>query len=552
MFGSCGSDDGEETHLGDMIFADRYVLGDKIGSGESADTYKAHDKELNRTVAVKVLRQTSEGNRAFSEQFHQEVQSAAGLNHPNIVQVYDSGTDEGKSYVVMELLEGQSLRTIIDKRGPLRSSDASSLTIQVCKALDHAHKNGVIHKDVRPQNIMVGKTGDVKVTDFAIAQTSDQPSGMLLGAATYASPEKAEGKALVPQSDIYSLGIILYEMLTGHLPFVGADPSAVLRAQIDADPIRPTQYVPDLRVALENVVLRCLEKNPGNRFMSADALSKSLQPFIGEMPKEEEKGGRKAGLVILIVAAAILVGLLTAYAMTRPDGPTVATPDLVGLQLGDARTELTNAGLLLGEISDEPDDIAPLGQILSQRPRAGADIEEGGTVDVAVAVGPEDIAVPTVTGQTFASATTAIQDAGLATGEVDEEYSSSVSKGLIISQSPKAGRNAAKDSPVDLVLSQGPEPVETTTTTNAPTTTSPAPTTSTTSPPAEVVVPSLIGLTRAEALAKLNQAGLKAVEEEEYSDTVPAGTVTKQSPTAANSVPEGSTVTVFLSKGPQP
>ena len=559
----------------ERVFADRYKILEKIGSGGMADVYRALDRELDRKVAIKVLHHRHGQDAQFVERFRREARSVAQLNHPNIVQVYDWGKEGDTNFLVMELLDGQTLKQIINDRAPMSSSEAISIGLQACAALDYAHDHKVIHRDVKPHNIVISPAGQAKVTDFGIAQAQTDDAtvtqeGFLLGTAQYCSPEQAQGRPVVRGSDIYSLGIVMYEMLTGTLPFDGDNPITVAMSQVNDEPTPPSQLRGDIPTDVEAVVMRALSKSPDARFATAGEMSSALerarenlrrglagaatttlgsgvedQPTVAiplddtlnrpsltdfEESQEASKRNRKIGIVVAAVIG-LLLAIGVAFALVGggddASAETVDTPDLTGLTLDDAQDQLNAAGLSLGSIHQEPHETAAEGTVFIQDPNPTDTAEVGSKVEVWVSTGQESVTVPNVVGETLDNATDALQRESLRIGDVEQVFDDEVTAGEIMSQDPRANASAAKDSEVDLTVSKGLEPDET------------------------VIVPSLLGLSKSAALSKLNQRGLVASEEDEFNTKIPVDTVARQTPQPGDSVRKGSAVTIFLSRGPQ-
>jgi len=559
----------------ERVFADRYQILEKIGSGGMADVYRALDRELDRKVAIKVLHHRHGQDAQFVERFRREARSVAGLNHPNIVQVYDWGKEGDINFLVMELLDGQTLKELINDRAPMSSSEAISIGLQACAALDYAHDNKVIHRDVKPHNIVISPAGQAKVTDFGIAQAQRDDAtvtqeGFLLGTAQYCSPEQAQGRPVVRGSDIYSLGIVMYEMLTGTLPFDGDNPVSVALSQVKDEPTPPSQLRADIPTDVEAVVMRALAKNPDARFATAGEMSSALerarenlrrglasaatttpgsgiedQPTVAipigdalnrpsltdfDESQQASKRGRNIGIAIAAIISLLLaIGVAFALVGGGNNSPaeTVDTPDLTGLTLDDAQDQLKKAGLSLGSIHREPHETAAEGTVFIQDPNPTDPAEVGSEVEVWVSTGQESVTVPNVVGETLDSATDILQGENLKVGDVEQVFDDEVPAGEVMSQDPRADSAAAMNSEVELTVSKGIEPDET------------------------VVVPSLLGLTKSAALSKLNQRGLVASEEDEFSASIPVDTVARQTPQAGDSVRKGSAVTIFISRGPQ-
>ncbi|MCU1372957.1 MAG: serine/threonine protein kinase with sensor(s) [Actinomycetia bacterium] len=562
----------EETR----VYNGRYELHRRIARGGMADVYLARDLLLDRPVALKVLFPEFSTDQGFVERFRREAQSAANLSHPNIVSIYDWGEEDGTYFIVMEYVEGRSLAQILRDEGALLPDRAADITTDIAAALGFAHRNGVIHRDVKPGNVLLSPLGQVKVTDFGIARavsTQDNltQTGTVMGTATYFSPEQARGEQVDPRSDVYSLGVVLYELLTGEPPFTGDNPVAVAYKHVQEQADRPTLRNPHIPAALEAVVMKALAKNPANRYASADDLAADLRRFRdgrpvlaeGILPDEEltsavapARGGPPPGattavprmdgtravpvgtqgewyeeppkrsptfLIVLGVLLVLLVALLVLFAKNLGVGNNAAqakVPSVVGMQVDEATKALQDAGFSVDPKTESQPDKAE-GIVLSQDPEAGTKIKKGDKVTIHVNSGQPAVPVPTLVGKTEAEARKLLDDAGLV-GDFQPQADDTVPQGEVISQDPASGE-LPKGSVVKVTYSSG---------------------------AGETQVPDVSGLTATAAANQLGRAGFEVVPQEEASSTVAKGLVIRTDPPADSTLPKGEKVTVYVSSGP--
>ena len=533
------------------VVDERYRLDRKIGSGGMADVWLAEDTELDRQVAIKILHDRFAQDKEFVQRFQREAQSAAGLQHPNVVGIFDRGAFRDTYFIAMEYVDGPSLKDLV--KGGMGIKDAIDFTRQILNAARFAHRKGIVHRDLKPQNVLIDDEGRARVADFGIARAGENSditaTGSVMGTAQYISPEQAQGKETTPRSDIYSIGVILYEALTGRVPFEGDSAVAVALKQVSEAPRRPSAINPDVPPALDAVVMRALAKDPDARFKDADAFLRALDAAerAPEAPRPEDTAAYAAispageadiprdeqydeyeereqrhrrwrwFIVALLVAG---VAALVAYALTRPSH--VAVPDVIGKDVTEAEKILDDQGLK-SSIHTVP-SFAPRNQVVEQDPiptdRGGGKLEEGSTVTLSVSQGPAVIAVPDVTDLTRAEATKRLEKAGFKV-VVEERFSNTVSRGRATGTEPAAGTQLSTAQPVTLLISRGTNKVQ---------------------------VPDLVGLDDEAALAALQDAGLSGVEVQRDS-TEPQGEVVGQSPSAGNLIPRGSQVTIFASTG---
>jgi serine/threonine-protein kinase len=485
------------------VLSDRYQVEARIGAGGMAEVYRGFDPVLNRTVAIKVLLPQMARDTSFVERFRREAQAAARLNQSNIVGVYDTGSDDGTQYIVMEFIEGRTLAEFMETGRRPTPVQAAEIAQKICTAIAAAHAQGVIHRDIKPGNVMVTRDGTVKVMDFGIArvlgpETAPQTSAVL-GTASYLSPEQAQGGPVDARTDIYSLGAVLYELLTGRPPFTGDSPVAVAYKQVNETPAVPSSLNPDVPARLDAVVMKALSKNPSNRYQAADEFSADLARVIAGQeveatplmpagggdatqvisrpssqtavlpPPEEPKGsGRKVWLGILIglLLFALLAGggYLLVDSLTGDDNggtPLVEIDDYVGERFLDAKRAIEELDLSVERTTEETDDADQVGRVLDQDPAAGTQLARGeGVVTLTVGVAPDTVIVPDIAGMTVSQAQAALRDADLELGSTLQEASSEIDEGLVIRSDPPADSEVEPGSAVDIYVSTGPEQVE--------------------------------------------------------------------------------------------
>ena len=532
----------------DTVIDGRYQVIGKVGSGGMAEVYAADDLQLGRKVAVKVLHRRFTEDEEFVERFRREAQSAAGLQHQHVVSVYDRGEWDGTYYIAMEFLEGRSLKDVIREEGPLDALRAVDIAIQILRAARFAHRRGVIHRDLKPHNVILDEEDRAKVTDFGIARAgaSDMTeTGSIMGTAQYLSPEQAQGHAVSAQSDLYAVGIVLYEMLAGRLPFDAESAVTIALKQVSEPPPSLSELRPDLSRDLEAVTMRALEKSPAHRFKDADEFIGALEavraqltgapggdttgflPPAGGLASSEEwerapepdRPGRRrrlwAALAALLVAGVVIAALLLAGG---PDDVTV--PDVVGADIEVAQQRLRSEGFEV-EIT-EARNPQPAGRVIGQDPQGRSEAPEGSTVNLTVSAGPGDVAVPDVIGDPRDEAVEALEEADF---EVEEErvFSPDVPAGRVIDTRPGAGVPAPRGSEVTLIVSRGQQTAQ---------------------------VPSVVGRQEAAATQALRRAGF-SVDVATTEGGGPPGTVVAQDPAGGGQAPAGSTVTITVATAPE-
>jgi serine/threonine-protein kinase len=538
----------------ETVIDGRYRIVRRIGSGGMADVYLADDLQLDRQVAVKILHRRFAQDPEFVERFRREASSAAGLQHQHIVSVYDRGEWDGTYYIAMEYLQGRSLKQIIQDYGPLDPALASDLASQILRAERFAHRRGVVHRDIKPHNVIVDDDGLATVTDFGIARAgaSDMTqTGSIMGTAQYLSPEQAQGHPVGPESDLYSTGVVLYEMATGRLPFDGESAVAIAMKQVGESPPAPRSVNPAIPPALEAVILKALEKDPARRFASADdfiaaldaaqqgvfpdtasiavpaatalaagqaqaGMSGAALAATGQGQDDGDGGpGRRWWIFVAagVVAAAAVIALLLILR-----GPQVTVPSVVGSQEAEAQAVLEKAGF--DTESERRQSDSPRGQVIAQDPAGGDRAGKGSTVTLTVSDGPRSVAVPSVTGLTASKAKRRLENAGFNVRE-REKPDDKVPAGDAVETLPPEGTPTPLGSTVTLIVSTGKEKVK---------------------------VPSVVGQAQGDADTTLRAAGFGVSITERESSSAEPGTVISQDPAGGSEADRGSTVAIVVAK----
>ncbi|WP_156727731.1 Stk1 family PASTA domain-containing Ser/Thr kinase [Streptomyces apocyni] len=582
----------------------RYELGQVLGRGGMAEVYLAHDTRLGRTVAVKTLRVDLARDESFQARFRREAQSAASLNHPAIVAVYDTGEDmvydsasgagAGISipYIVMEYVDGSTLRELLHSGRKLLPERAMEMTIGILQALEYSHRAGIVHRDIKPANVMLTRNGQVKVMDFGIARAMGD-SGMtmtqtsaVIGTAQYLSPEQAKGEQVDARSDLYSTGCLLYELLTVRPPFVGDSPVAVAYQHVREEAQPPSTFDPEITPDMDAIVLKALVKEPEYRYQSADEMRADIEASLDGQPvaataaigavgygghpdsqqtamlppqhahaqqatsmlppvnpddggygyddqpgrrQPKKSGGASTALLIaaavLVLAGAVAIGMYVFGGDGNKGDGKVTVPNFVGEEFDAAQRQAVNADVKLVR-TDKPCEKQDEGNVCSQSPESGAEIEKGGPVEVVVSTGLPQVAVPSVVGETQEDAKAKLEgDEYGFTVTIEKEESTTVTAGEVLRQDPESGTKLEKGSEITLTVATA-KPV--------------------------VTVPALLGLTPEQAKAKLDEKGLvMGSQTEEESEAQPEGKVFEQLPAGGTDVDPGSTITIKIAKAPE-
>lgn len=547
------------------VLGKRYRIGERIGGGGMALVYRAEDLYLGRPVAVKVLRSQYGADDEFVRRFRREAQSAASLSHPNIVGIYDVGEEEDLYYIVMELVEGRTLKSRIQEEGPLPPDEAARIAIEILDALAHAHQHNIVHRDIKPHNILLTREGRVKVTDFGIARAVSTDTvtntGSIMGSAHYFSPEMARGQNAGVKSDLYSLGVVLYEMLTGRVPFTGESPISVALKHVQEEVLPPAALNAEVPAELQAVVLRALEKDPADRYDGALAMRRDLERFLedyragrtrvvaaAEFPTQDLRAVRqkarkvaaghmspgaagddpprrrsRAGLWIGLALLVILLGAVGGgafFLMRLLEVPDVTVPNVVGLDQASAQKKLEGALLRIEFVGQEYSDRYPIGHVTWQSYEPGATVKANRAIQVRTSLGVKQATVPNVGGKFLVEAWDEIERAGLRRGQAFSKYVAGVPEGRVVDQLPPAGALVREGTPVDLTVSKG-----------------------------ALLVPNLVGRSLAEASKALQEVGLELGSVERVADARPRDTVLEQSPPPGSQAAPTARVNLKVSQG---
>lgn len=562
---------------GSMIgrtFNNRYKLTERVGLGGMAEVYRAEDNVLGRTVAVKVMLPQYAADPTFTKRFRQEAASAANLQSPYIVSIYDWGLDGETYYIVMEFLRGTDLKTAIKERGAINQRKAAEIGSQVAQALSVAHAGGIIHRDIKPQNIMIQPDGNIKVMDFGIARAGDaglSQTATVLGTAHYVSPEQAQGKELTGASDIYSLGVVLYEATTGKLPFDGQDAVSVAVKQVNELPAPPSTINPNIDPALEAIIMKAMEKDPERRFKDASEMRHILNDYLAGRPvnlgddisglktqvmggvapvngtavmnpvggangdagrttvnkayaadaNDEGKKKSKRNVVIgVVVALLAVIGIVAAAMALGGNQEMVNVPDVSNKPIAEARSELQAAGFTIGTETEVYNPDVEAGNVVSTDPAAGVQAAKGSSVNITISKGTEQVTVPDLRGMSADQAQRVLASYGLNGQQGDTVFSDDVEENRVAQQDIAAGTTAYKGDTITFHLSKGPETAS---------------------------VPNVQGLDFETARDRLEAAGF-TVSLQWRDDSAAVNTVIRQSVTGTAKL--GTTITLTISNGP--
>jgi len=547
------------------LIGGRYQLGELLGRGGMAEVRKGTDTRLGRTVAIKRLRTDLASDITFQARFRREAQSAASLNHPAIVAVYDTGevpasdgSNVSQPYIVMEYVAGRTLRDILREGRKILPERALEIASGVLSALDYSHRAGIIHRDIKPGNVMLTPSGDVKVMDFGIARAiSDSSSTMtqtaaVVGTAQYLSPEQARGEPVDSRSDVYSAGCLLYELLTGRPPFVGDSPVAVAYQHVREQAAPPSDHDTDLPPEVDAIVMKSLAKRVEDRYQSAAAMRSDIERYLAGHPvhvtpppppieppttvtnptsvvtpvppppedyDEDDERGTRPGLLVFLALLLVIVLGLAAYLLPKmfaSPGDQVQVPRLAGLTADQARAKLADAGLVAGKPDYGFSSKVAANHVISQDPAADEFVDKGSTVTFLLSRGIHPTTVPYLIGQTKKQAQSDLQAAHLRW--VFQPVQSDQPKGTVVDTDPAAGQKVPRDTEVTVSISSGPQQV-----------------------------PDVVGMTQEQAVQALKNAGFKASVSSDNTSTEPKGTVTGQTPAAHTPLQQGSTVFITVS-----
>jgi beta-lactam-binding protein with PASTA domain/tRNA A-37 threonylcarbamoyl transferase component Bud32 len=536
----------------------RYQVVSRIATGGMGEVYRAHDAVLARDVAVKLLHPQLAGDRGFVERFRREARAAAVLNHPSIVGVYDWGSTDGTYFMVMEFVPGSNLRTLLAEYGRLEPTQVVEICLQVLSALDHAHGHGIVHRDVKPENILIARDGTVKVADFGLARAYadsyvSQAEGTVTGTVQYLAPEQIHGEPADPRTDLYAVGVVMFELLTGRAPYVGETSLSIAYQHLSGRVPAPSAAIPTISPALDPPVLRATEKDRADRPASARSMREevaragvglppapALVELAAQIPSTEfvteeraatvtiprsvsprARRARRIRTVLAITALLLLLGFGAWAAWEYAIPHYTSVPNVVGMTQRQAEVRLEGVGLAVRIGDGEYSTSLPDGSVIRAVPSPGSRIRTGDEVTLIPSLGPQLLLVPDVAGKQEAAAKRTLTEAGFG-WQVDRAFDDGVAKGRVIRQSPDPGQRIEQGSTVTITVSRGPAPVE---------------------------VPNVVGRPAPEAQATLEAFGFSVERAEEFSTDVPRGSVIRTAPPAGKRAPRGSEVTMVVSKG---
>ena len=550
------------------LLGGRYELDGVVGRGGMAEVYRARDLRLDRIVAVKTLREDLARDQTFQARFRREAQSAASLNHPSIVAVYDTGEDMAGNapvpYIVMEYVDGRTLRDLLREDRRLLPERAMEITDGTLRALEYSHRNGIVHRDIKPGNVMLTRAGDVKVMDFGIARAvSDAQATMtqtaqVIGTAQYLSPEQARGERVDARSDLYSTGCLLYELLTGRPPFTGDSPVAIAYQHVRENPIPPSRVDPEIPGWADAIVLTAMAKDPNDRYQSAAEMHQDIQRALSGMPiaapthadmyagtramapgmmpagptsaipayrygpedQPPDGEGRRRGwlwAIIALVAALVLGGGFYVFNYVSSHGGSISVPSVAGKTVTKAENLIVAAKLLVGPEIKQADETVKAGHVIKASPAEGTLVPPNSKVTLYVSTGPAQKQVPRVVGKSEQEAEQALSQAGFNVGKITTDSNSTEPAGTVLQQSPGGGSQAKPGTSVDLTVSGG-----------------------------AVKVPSVVGESVTAAISSLSQAGLTYTTVTVTQPGVPPGVVVSQTPGAGSTVPPQTQVTLSV------
>ena len=548
----------EASNFRGILIDGRYEIRDQLARGGMATVYSALDTRLDRMVAVKIMHPHLAQDEDFVSRFIREAKSAASITHPNIIAIHDQGWHQGGPpavFMVMEYVDGPTLRDLIRERGRLTITESLGILESVLAGLTAAHRVGIVHRDIKPENVILAEDGRIKVADFGLARalsgatTLTQDAGLVIGTIAYLSPELVERGIADARSDVYSCGILLYEMITGRKPFDGETPIQVAYQHVNHDVPAPSKIIPSIPVAVDAIVRRATSRDPDLRPRDAMQFMREIQTITTQLDdaqpsenfsqaesevipgntmdsspsikKSKTKPRYRRRRVLVLIALAFALGIGTWYTVLGP-GADVATPSLVGQTLEEAKNEIDLSGLTLAQSSSQFSEDIPAGRIIKSSPSGGVQVAKGSEVKIIVSKGPERFTVPTLTGLSLTEATSLLIDNNLKISTLATQYDEKVPLGYIVSSSPSYGTKLKRNSVVGVIVSKGIE---------------------------EVAIESFVGKLSDQALSQLKESGFTVVIQSDYSNSISAGRVISQVPSTGK-LAKGSKVALVVSKGP--